>query len=58
MDLTLVKVFRLFRFGMDFFGILECGHSRLMYNILSIGRASVFVMPCFDVLRVKEGTFM
>ncbi len=32
--------------GMDFFGVQECGHNRQMYNILSIGRASLFVMPC------------
>jgi len=33
----------------DFFWCSECGHSRQMYNILSIGRASVFVMPCLRV---------
>jgi len=30
-----------------FFWCSECGHSREMYNILFIGRASVFVVPCF-----------
>jgi hypothetical protein len=30
----------------------ECGHSRQMYNILSIGRASMFVMPCLVFYNV------
>jgi hypothetical protein len=29
------------------FWFSECGHSKWMYNILSIGRASSSVMPCF-----------
>ncbi len=31
-----------------FFWCSECGHSRQMYNILSIGGTSMFVMPCFS----------
>jgi len=30
-----------------FFWCSKCGQSRWMYNILSIGKASVYVMPCF-----------
>jgi hypothetical protein len=44
----LVKVFRLFRLEqivfLSFFLVLVFG----VYNILSIGRASVFVMPCLS----------
>ncbi len=35
------------KIGTDVFWCSECGHSRYMYNILFIGRASsVFVTPC------------
>jgi hypothetical protein len=44
---SLVEMFRLFKLEWIFLGVQECGHSTEMYNILSIGRASVFVMPCW-----------
>jgi hypothetical protein len=53
---SLVKVFRLFKLEQMFFWCSECGHSRQMYNILFIGRASMFVMPCF--LRVDRIIFL
>jgi hypothetical protein len=42
----LVKAFRLLGWK-GFFWCSKCGQSRWMYNILSIGKASVYVMPCF-----------
>jgi hypothetical protein len=43
-----VKVFRLFRLERIFFVVQSVDVvGRWMYNILSIGRASMFVMPCW-----------
>jgi hypothetical protein len=55
---SLVKVFRLVGSERTFLGIYSVNTvGRCTTSYLS-GRASVFVMPCFEVLCVKEGTFM
>jgi len=50
---SLVKVFRLFRLERIFFGCSECGHSRYMYNILSIGRAKKSMATDFTRLHTS-----
>ncbi len=43
---SLMKLLYCLNWNRCLFWCSECGHGRLMYNILFIGRASVFVTPC------------
>jgi hypothetical protein len=47
--LELISLVKVFRLEWNFFWCSECGVSRSMDDILSIARASVFVMSCLFV---------